>query len=89
MILVVGGTLRRRGSVGQEVAVSTNAMTKPMVAVRRDDLVPICPHCEAELPEIHVRKPKGSFGVGRGFVAFCPHCRKVLGFGVQWYPFPG
>ena len=19
----------------------------------------------------------------------CPSCRKVLGFGTQWYPFPG
>jgi hypothetical protein len=27
--------------------------------------------------------------VGRGFVFFCPHCRKVIGFGAQWFPFPG
>jgi len=36
-----------------------------------------------------MRKPEGRFGVGRGFVFFCPQCRKVLGFGTQWYPFPG
>ena len=47
------------------------------------------PHCETELPEIYMRKPQGPFGVGRGFVFFCPHCRKVMGFGTHWYPFPG
>lgn len=62
----------------------------PFTVVRSDDLVPICPHCEAEVPEIYARRPRGSFGIGRGFVFFCPHCRKVLGCGTQWYPFvPG
>lgn len=74
----------RKGGV-----VSTEATAMPCAVVRREDLVPVCPHCEAEVPEIYVRKPKGSFGIGRGFVFFCPHCRKVMGFGTQWYPFPG
>ena len=73
----------------EEVAVSSQAVKGSSVVVRRDDLVPVCPHCESELPEIHMQKPKGSFGVGRGFVFFCPTCRKVMGFGTQWYPFPG
>jgi hypothetical protein len=73
---------------GREVVVSPN-VKMPCTVVRRDDLVPVCPHCDAEVPEIYARRPGGRFGVGRGFVFFCPHCRKVLGFGTQWYPFPG
>lgn len=69
---------------------SDQSMPNTCEVVRRKDIVPICPHCEAELPEIYSRKPgRASFGMGRGFVFFCPHCRKVLGFGTQWYPFPG
>ena len=75
--------------MSEEVAVGSQTMTNPCTAVRRDDLVPVCPYCETELPEIYLRKPKGPFGVGRGFVFFCPHCQKVMGFGAQWYPFPG
>ena len=72
-----------------EVGVATIPAAKPCAVVRREDLVPACPHCGADIPEIYARKPRGPFGVGRGFVFFCPHCRKVLGFGTQWYPFPG
>ena len=38
---------------------------------------------------VYAQKSRGIFGMGRGFVFFCPHCRKVMGFGTQWYPFPG
>jgi hypothetical protein len=55
---------------------------------RREDLLPICPHCDSELPETFFRKPKGRFGIGQGYVFFCPSCRKVLGSAVQWYAFP-
>jgi hypothetical protein len=72
----------------REVGMNTRATVQPCSVVMRDDLVPVCPHCETEVPEIYARRPKGSFGIGRGFVFFCPHCRKVLGFGAQWYPFP-
>lgn len=69
---------------------SARTMTTPCAVVRREDLVPVCPNCEAELSEIYMRKPRGSFGIGRGFVFFCPECRKVMGCGTQWYPFfPG
>jgi len=78
-----------RGSCRLEVGVNTHTMGTPCTAVRREDVVPVCPYCEAELPEFHMRKARGPFGVGRGFVFFCPHCRKVMGFGTQWYPFPG
>ena len=66
---------------------STQASPKPCTVVRREDLDPICPHCDAEIPEIYSRKPKGSFGIGRGYVFFCPHCKRVLGCGTMWYPF--
>jgi len=69
--------------------VSTQQATTPCSVVRCEDLVPVCPHCEEEVPEIYMRKPSGSFGIGRGFVFFCPHCRKVMRFDTQWYPFPG
>ena len=72
-----------------EVTVNAETMAGPCTAVRRDDVVPICQHCETELPEIYMRKLAGPFGVGRGFVFSCPQCRKVLGFGTQWYPLPG
>lgn len=68
---------------------SRETIAGPCTAVRRDDVVPICQHCEAELTEIYLRKLAGPFGVGRGFVFTCPHCRRALGFGTQWYPFPG
>ena len=68
---------------------SARRTTASCIAVRRDDVVPMCPHCETDLPEIHLRKLRRPFGMGRGFVFFCPHCRKVLGSGTQWYPFPG
>jgi len=69
---------------------SAREMSVPCAVVRREDLVPLCPHCETELPETYMRRPRGRFGIGRGFVFFGPHCRKVLGFAAQWYPFiPG
>ena len=57
-------------------------MTKtPFNVVERNDLLPICPHCDKELTEVH-RKSKGAgLLVGRNSVFFCPHCRKVLGVG--------
>jgi uncharacterized protein with PIN domain len=76
-------------SANEEVEVTGRTAESRCTVVKREDLVPVCPHCESELPEIHAHKPRGSFGIGRGFVFFCPHCRKVLGFGTQWYPFPG
>ena len=73
----------------EEAIVSQQMAAPKSQVVRRDDLTPICPHCEAEVPEIYAQKSRGNFGMGRGFVFFCPHCRKVMGFGAQWYPFPG
>jgi hypothetical protein len=46
--------------------------------VTRDNLAPVCPHCERPLDEIFERHLTGLLGVR--FVYFCPRCRKVLGF---------
>ncbi len=54
---------------------------KPFAIVKREDLAPLCPHCEEELTEVYTRAKGVPFVQGRNVVYFCPHCRKVLGFG--------
>jgi len=50
--------------------------------VRREDLDPICPHCNKRLAEVYYRaRGAGWFLFPRNAVYFCPLCRKVLGFG--------
>jgi len=53
----------------------------PFNVVKRDDLVPLCPHCGEKLPEVYVRTKGLGFVEGKNVVFFCPHCSKVLGFG--------
>ena len=43
----------------------------------RNDITPICPHCDAAVGTVQVRSLK-SF-LGRRYVYFCPTCRKILG----------
>ena len=55
---------------------------RPFNSVRRQDLTPICPHCEHPITEVYYK----AIGVGwfffpRSTIFFCPHCRKVLGLG--------
>lgn len=54
---------------------------KSFSVVKRDDLLPLCPHCDQQLPEVYVRTKGLGFIEGRNIVFFCPHCSKVLGFG--------
>jgi uncharacterized protein with PIN domain len=61
----------------------TVAATKPFDVVERDDLNPVCPHCEAELAEVYVRKRGVPLIQGRSVLFFCPTCRKVLGIGQE------
>jgi len=49
--------------------------------INREDLYPVCPHCGEELREVYTRKRGMPLFVGRDTICFCPHCRKVLGFG--------
>ena len=60
----------------EEVTMNRATPAAACTAVRRDDVTPLCPHCDAELSEIHLRKLRRSFGMGRGFIFVCPHCRK-------------
>ena len=52
-------------------------MSDRITVERRDDMQPVCPHCENELRAVWLRELSGTFG--RRYVYFCPHCRKVLG----------
>lgn len=52
----------------------------PFNVVQREDLVPLCPHCDEPLPEVYARGKGVGFVTGRNVVFFCPHCSKVLGF---------
>lgn len=73
----------------KEAIAGTEPAAPRSQVVRRDDITPVCPLCDEDVPEIYSQKSRGNFGMGRGFVFFCPHCRKVMGFGAQWYPFLG
>ena len=55
--------------------------TKPFAIVKREDLSPLCPHCLEELAEVYVKSKGIPLVQGQNVVYFCPHCRKVLGFG--------
>jgi hypothetical protein len=44
---------------------------------QRDDVDPICPHCQESIRTIAFRQLRGVFG--RRYVYFCDRCRAVLG----------
>lgn len=54
---------------------------KPLPIVERDDLMPVCPHCEKELTVVYSKAKGFPLIEGRTALFFCPHCLKVLGFG--------
>lgn len=43
----------------------------------KEDVYPICPHCDKELVKIWSRELEVTFG--KRHIYFCPHCKKVLG----------
>jgi uncharacterized protein with PIN domain len=43
----------------------------------REDVQPICPHCSTELRILSMQRVRGI--LGKRYIYFCPHCRKVLG----------
>ena len=43
----------------------------------KEDVQPLCPHCDSELKTIWMRELHGV--LGRRYVYLCPRCRKVLG----------
>jgi hypothetical protein len=62
---------------------SPTTATAPFTVVYRDDLTAVCPYCEHEITEVYARKRGFPLGEGRTVMFFCPHCRKVLGFGKE------
>ena len=44
---------------------------------KKDNVTPLCPHCDKPQNTIHYRALGGGFG--RRFVYFCAGCKKVLG----------
>ena len=44
---------------------------------QREDVDPLCPHCEKPLKSIWFRELSGA--LGRRYVYFCAACRKSLG----------
>ncbi|MHC4521096.1 MAG: hypothetical protein ACYTAS_21085 [Planctomycetota bacterium] len=47
----------------------------------KDDVAPVCPHCDRWLDEIFARQTSLGETGGKNAVYFCPHCLKVLGVG--------
>ncbi len=43
----------------------------------RNDVTPICPHCERPQRELSYRSATSTFG--KRYIYFCQHCKKVLG----------
>jgi len=45
--------------------------------VEKNDINPVCPHCEQELNTIYSQQMESTFG--KRYIYFCPECKKVLG----------
>jgi len=43
----------------------------------RNDLLPVCPHCKAEIKKVYYQEVSSVFG--KRYIYFCPNCRSVLG----------
>ncbi len=43
----------------------------------RNDITPVCPHCNSPVTLVQCRQLSSVFG--KRYVYFCPHCLKVLG----------
>jgi hypothetical protein len=43
----------------------------------KNDIQPICPHCQTTLNVLWHQQIEGI--MGKRYVYFCPHCHKVLG----------
>jgi len=43
----------------------------------KQEVTPICPHCNQAINELWHREIRGF--LGRRYIYFCPHCCKILG----------
>ena len=44
---------------------------------QKNDIAPLCPHCESELRKVWFQELSGF--LGRRYLYFCSECRKCLG----------
>ena len=44
---------------------------------QKEDVKPLCPHCEVQLTEMWFQELRGMFG--KRYVYFCAQCQKALG----------
>ncbi len=58
----------------------SKALARPLKVIKRNDLLPLCPHCGKELSEVYAKAQGAGFVMGKDTMYFCPHCSKVLGF---------
>ncbi|MDJ0655179.1 MAG: hypothetical protein QNJ40_13540 [Xanthomonadales bacterium] len=59
----------------------SKANAVPLNIINRNDLTPICCHCDKGLTEVYSKTKGVGFIEGKNVLYFCPHCMKVLGFG--------
>jgi len=77
-ILEAAAVIRTTASQRREDDVSTTKA--PWALIDRDDVTPVCPHCEKDLDVVFRRGTGVPLGQGRTLVYFCSHCHKTLGF---------
>ncbi|GAB4185286.1 MAG: hypothetical protein Kow00108_22780 [Calditrichia bacterium] len=44
---------------------------------KKEDIIPICPHCNKPLDTVYFKELRSTFG--RRYIYFCPACHKTLG----------
>lgn len=54
-------------------------MSVTLKVEERDDLFPLCPHCDAPLDRLYFRLIREALA-GRPKAYFCPDCQHLLGF---------
>jgi len=50
----------------------------PISVEEREDFLPVCPYCNAQLDRLAAKKLTASF-LSRRLIYACPYCLKVLG----------
>lgn len=48
-----------------------------MELISKEDVQPICPHCQQSFGTIFFKELRGF--LGKRYIYFCSHCHKVLG----------
>lgn len=56
-------------------------MLRDLKITVRDDIAPLCSHCEQPLDEVYIRSKGLGLFMPQNTLCFCPNCHKILGFG--------